>query len=798
MKAIRSVVGSEAFGTDPGQQLGIVMPVILENLYSENEDTLLALQHRAQTGEKVDVENARKRRLSIATVTTVDTVETDPATAAGTTADADKMAEDEVKVLAVRCLKQIFGSTSGANRGQVRLATVLTLRFIATRNPPSITVAQTTSRSGTRGNWATSLMETLAKWTPLQDRFIIVVTAMETLVRSPIAEPLLEKQLTLATMIDWLLSSSVNLIGLSIMDVLLGFIQHSLRLLQLGGQNSKITPHHQQSDALDIFRDAKETFEEGSPFEEIERGRSHSSTETTPSRVRQELLTRLQKCIGDLATHIYYTDQISDMMTAILARLKPSAQSDVSSTAAAIDDPASAAKAIARSGSLHEDPNTDGFFSFATARVMALRAIKDILVTANFRRTTTGASAEARSRVGVQVWEGTQWLIRDEDRQVRYAYVDALLTWLKLETNKSDLHLPKTGPRKSKNSKKEKAENGEAKLTKRGISNASRREKKPTKSSFLQLLHLAIYDNALATPENESDILLLHLHLTNLIERLGVNAVQSGLPMIMQLQEVALNNESADDPKFKVTVASLVHGYLWALTEKFDFEESRVGMEINAEISRRKRHGLWFGRIKFPATGVDHIATTASHVEKPALIPENALGSIKPFLNRDDLVVEIANAYDDSLVVPGVSPPSSPGRVFSVPTLGFGYGYGVGPGPRPSHEDQMPQKCKDDMRNKWTRETCIAIVEKESMTTGSITASKTGTSSGHRHHLAVNGRNANGNGDGILLHVNKIGTETNLHHMCSAEVSPICTSSEKQAPTAIHRHARPRALVEIQ
>jgi protein EFR3 len=738
LKAIRSIVGSEVFATESGQKLSIVMPVILENLYSDAEDVLASLQQRAQTGEKVDMEKARQRRLSMATVTTVDTVDANPVVASGTTADADKEAEDEVRALAVRCLKHIFATGTGSNRGQIRLATSLTLKYIASRNPPTMTVAQTSPHSGKQGNWATSLIEAVAKWTPVQDRFIIVVTAMETLVRSPIAESTLEKQLTLATMIDWLLSSSINLIGLSVMDVLLGFIQHTLLLLQLGGRDSKVAPHPQQTDGLDLFRDANNTFEP-------EHGPTQSVSELTASPIRHELLLRLQKCIGDLATHIYYTDQISDMMTAILARLKPSAQSDVASTSAAIDDPAAAARAIAKSASLQEDPSTDGFFSFATARVIALRAVKDILVTANFRKSTTGAAAEARSRVGVQVWEGTQWLLRDEDRDVRYAYVDALLTWLKLETNKTDLHLPKDGPRKPKPAKKPGAENEEVKPTKRAVSGASRRENKPTKSTFLQLLHLAIYDNALDTPETDSDILLLHLLLTNLIERLGVNAVRPGLPMIFRLQEVVLNNESEDAAKAKVNIASLVHGYLWALTEKFDFETTRVGSEINAEIARRKRTALWLDKVRFPPMPVDQVVSASRLNEKPSVIPEDTVGTIKPYLNRFDLVLEIANAYDNSRVDPLSSPPASPGRVFSVPSLGFGYGYGISPGPRPSPEHQMPQKVKDEMLFDWSRESCIAAVEKESAKTASISGSKTGTGSGIRNHLTVNGAIFSGN-----------------------------------------------------
>jgi protein EFR3 len=739
LKAIRSVVGSDALATDSAKQLNVVIPVILENLYLEEDDILVSLQQRAQTSEKLDLETARKRRISIATVTTVDTVDADPATASGTTADADKVAQEEVRVVAVRCLKQIFAADSSSHRGQIRSATALTLRFIASRNPPQTSVAPFRPSLARAGNWATSLIEAIARWTPVQDRFIIMVTAMETLVRSPVVESALKKQLALATMIDWLLSSPVNLIGLSVMDVLLGFVNHSLLLLQLDGRNWKTVPHYQQSDALDLFRDTQETFDLG---EEQERGRELTSKEDTPSQVRQELLLRLQKCIANLATHIYYTDQVTDMMTAILARLKPSGPSDVTSAATAIDDPSAAARAIANSSGLQEDSTTDGFFSFATARIMALRAIKDVLMIANYRRTAAGNAVEARSRVGIQVWEGTQWLLRDEDRDVRVAYVDALLTWLKLETNKIDLHLPKDGPRK-KTVKKETQENGEVKLARRAASGASRKENKTARSTFLQLLHLAVYDGALESPENESDILLLHLLLTTLIERLGVNAVRTGLPMILKLQETVLNGEAVETPRGKINVASLVHGYLWSLTEKFNFETSSVGNEINAEISRRKRFAMWFQKIKFPALSIDHI-TTSPLDEKTSEISEDALGTLKPYLNIPGLVDEVATAYDAALVTSSASPPSSPGRVFSVPTLGFGYAYGVSPGPRPSPEDELPQKVRDEMLSGWSRESCLAAAEREGSKTASMSGSRTGTS----RHLVVNGGHANGTASG--------------------------------------------------
>lgn len=739
LQAIKSAVSSEALGTDGGKQLQIVVPVILQNLYSSNDDILSVLQARAQNSEKTEMEQARKRRMSMTKVATVDTMaDADPASASGTTADADKLAEEEVRVLAGRCLKEIFSATS--NRGQVRLATALTLRFIWARNPPGGPRAQVRPWSSSRGNWATSLIETVARWTPVQDRFIIVVTAVETLTRSPIIEDKLDQQLSLATMVDWLLGSSINLIGLSVMDVLLGLIQHILLLLQLGGGNSKVLPHPQQKDAtaIDLFQDAQETFNHIIPSTNAEMAEAVRNKEVTPSATRQQLLTCLQKCCGNLATHIYYTDQISDMIAAILARLKPSASSDIT-TATAIENPAATANAIANSVNLQEDPSTDGFFSFATARVTALRAVKDILVVANLRRAMTGAAPEARSRVGIQVWEGTQWLLCDEDREVRQAYVDAILTWLKLETSRNDLRLSQETPKRSKGAlRREAAEGKTSKLTKRAVSNASQREKVPArrKSTYLQLLHLAIYDNAIESPEMESDILLLHLLLVNLIERLGVNAARHGLPMIIRLQEDINLDDIIGSPRAKINVGSLVHGYFWALSEKFDFEASKPGSEIHSEISRRKKKDLWLEKIRLPPMPLDQFRATEKPCEKDmtdALISE----ALKPHDGRAELVEEVAIAYDAALASPAPSAPNSPGRAFSVPALGFGYGYGVTPAPKPAPEDQLPQEIKEQMLKEWSKDLCLAFVEKESTRTISLSGSRTGAS-GRRNYLAVN------------------------------------------------------------
>ncbi|RMZ81532.1 hypothetical protein DV737_g2505, partial [Chaetothyriales sp. CBS 132003] len=657
LRGIKAAVSSNALTVDADQQLNLVMPIILDNMALEQGYLLAAMQRRAKASERQDEELAKRRRMSTATVAT------------------------------------IFSVGNASARGHTRLATAHVLKFIAAKNPPWTPVDATPT-----AHWATSLFEAITRWTPVHDRYLIVLTAVESLVRSPVIEPMLEKQLVLATLVDWLLSSDINLIGLSVMDVLIGFIHHTLLLLQLGGKESA-----RQSDILGLYREAKETFDPASVLGQPDRVRSLDAKETIASPVRQALLQRLQNCVAALSNHIYYTDQIADMITAILARLKPTTTtSDILTTAQAINNPAATTKAIAEAASLHDDPTTDSFFSFATARSTALKTVKGILVRANSGRTAGGVTTtETRSRVGVHAWDGTQWLLKDSDSEVRLAYVDALLTWLRLETNQTDLLIPQAGAslRKSRPSKK---------------SPPGQDAKAAQSSSFLQLLHLAIYDAVLDSAGSESDVLLLYLLLSALVERLGVNALRSGLPMVFKLQDDALSTSTRVNPTGKVRIAGLVHGYFWTIADKFGFVTTETGKEILGEISRRKQLMIWFDKIKVPASSVERIRSTAEPLDKSAIYAVDAIDALRPFLDLYDLVDEVAAAYDKELQAPATAAPSSPGRVFSVPTTGLALASAPTPGSQPDPQDQLPKNVKDEMTSTWSRDACIASAEEES------------------------------------------------------------------------------------
>ncbi len=729
--ALKSITSSDAVGADGGRQLNIIIPMLLQNMHPADEGYLLILQQRMNT-EDTDREASNRRRSNVTVRTADEPAEPSPAALSGTADDADREAEEEVGLLALKSLKQIFEAN---NRTQIRLATASMLRFICTNVPQRRVQTSRSSKSGNAGSWTTTLMETVARWAPVQDRFIIVVTTMETLIRSPIAEENLGQQLILVNIVGWLLRSNINMIGLSVMDVLLGLIQHILLLLQLGGKGSSVLPHHQQTDAIDLFQDTIDVIDQPSSTSSAEK--VGEKEEVLPSSNRQELLTRLQRCIGDLATHIYYSDQISDILTAILLRLKPSPMSGISTSAAAIEHPQAAAQAISASVNLQENPKTDDFFSFGTARVTALKAVKEVLIVANMRSSASGAAAIGRNRVSVKAWENTEWLLRDEDRRARRAYLDALLTWLKLEMSRGDLRVMEDKRVLVKNSPKPEGEGSTwSHLTRRAVSNASQREKpgKPAKSTFLPLLHLAIYNIAVESSDSESELLSLHLLLYNLVEKLGVNAAKTGLPMIMRLQEDISNDEIVPPTTAKINIGSLVHGYLWTLSEKFEFDMSRVGRSIHSEITRRKNHKLWLESIQIPPLPLDQILSPVMipMSERPPL-PLLVREVLKPFDARPELVNQIAVSYASVITSPPSSPPSSPSRVFSAPIL-------ASTGSSSAENNELPIGIREAMLSDWSTEICKDTVARETARTVSVNGSRTGTGLSFRQkYLAPTG-----------------------------------------------------------
>ena len=742
LRAIKGVVSSESLAADGGTSLKLCLPVILENLYTGDEDLLTTL--KAKLDEADPTEAPKSRRMSVNTVRTVHTVDTaegDPELAAQSAADADRKAEMGARLMALRCLEQII--VSGSNRGQIRIAVTVILRFISSKGFPQ-SEKHGLIIEAKSGNWATSLIELIANWCPVQVRFIILITAMEILHDTSPKEDALESSFTILSVVDWLLKSSVNMIGLSVMDILFGLMHYASDILSAPGRTGP-----------------------GESKREI----GHNDVVQISPR-RQDLLTLLEQCIGDLATHIYYGEQVADMMRAILRRFKPTPHHDSSapSTLATVHETGVSHVDSGSSSEANGEKGSTETISHAAAKLTALRAIKSILVVANSRTPATMSGAESRHPVGIHVWEGTQGLLRDVDREVRYAYTDAFLSWLNLETNGNDLKARVDVPKYIKTASKRESEQGDKSNWRNTSASGNQREKVAlaAQSNFLRLLHLSVYDSALEAATDEPEVLLLHLLLTSLIENLGVNAAQFGLPMVLKLQDDLFTSIELSSFAGRVNIGSLIHGYLLTLSEKFNTDSSPVGLEISNEIQHRQSQKYWFTKIRLPATGLNDIAFDDEKKSDNDTSPP----PLTPFRNVDGLVYLIEESYRQSISSPPQSPTTSPARGFTFPVLGHS-------STALSHsEGGLPSVVRERMLSPWSREACLAAVDKESTKTISISGSRVNT---------LNARNTQTNG---AVNGSPAGSQLS-HRMSIPEISGASSQgSSKGSPVRINELRR--------
>ncbi|KAJ2903270.1 hypothetical protein MKZ38_010155 [Zalerion maritima] len=716
LEAIKCVASSDALSSVSALQLDIMVPMILENLWTDNEDFLNVLLHRATSDEKVDHEKLLlKRRTSIATVGTVEIAgDTNPIALAGTALDVDKLAEEDIGVLAMQCLKQVFVVP---NRPQIHGATSALLKFIDERVSQDEVVVKRHPHTGHDYGWAIKILDMVTRWSAVQDRYVILVTIMETMMKTSISDENMRQHLVLAAMAGSLLRSDINLIGLSVMDVLLGFITQIRKIVHLPGGRLDVSDN--SSDENDEF--------------------GMEAAVSIVSR-RKELLGRIEQSIGELATHVYYMDQIGDMISAILLRLRPSPPSGSTSNSSPAGERADGQNGTGSNSNLADSQQLETYFSHNAGKISALRAVKSILLVANPSTKLSGNVSLLRNPVPITVWEGTQWMLRDPDGQVRKAYVDALVTWLDRETTVNDLKAKDDSAPNRNSGLKHGKELTAAAIARRAASSASAREKpsKAPHSYFLQLIHVAIYDNAIQFVDFEGDLLLLHILLTKLTMRLGVNAVRRSLPMVFRLQE---DIQDAETPISKVRIGSLCHGYFWTLTETFDFDASVVGRAIHNEIVRRRSKGFWIDGIRVPPPSLDKLLPPGVPKPPPKLpMREIESEALLPFDDRISLVECVATGYQESSTSPPVSPAGSPGRNYANPIS-----TNLSSIPTIEAEQELPSKLREEMMTlDWNREAVFLAIQDGSKS-ASLNGSRSGTTAfTNRNLLTANGGALNG------------------------------------------------------
>lgn len=705
LQAIKSVFSSEALASIAGRLLNLIVPILLDNIWSENSDYINLLEQKTKVEVQFRSKSFSRRRASVATIHTVETSSSSKAALSGTTADADKVAEEDNTVLSLECLRLIFAVN---NKAQMHGATLATLKYIG---DCSIKQKENSLPIESR---AIQIFQMISRWAPVQDRYTILVTTLDILVNSSIEIDDFQKQLLYATMIDSLLKSDINLIGLSVLDVLIRLVHHLLRVLQSS------RPPSQEANTIS---EVSTTSDGQWPL----KNSTIVHIEALPKPIlRKKLLEKLQECIGNLATHIYYADQISDMVSALICRIKSSSNTSMQSLGSTIESSAFVKSTSNPTGDT-EEVNPEGLFLFTNAKISVLKAIGSILFTASLRKSLSVTGNLARNYVSTRVWEGTHWLLRDNDNRVRKEYVAALLTWMKYEMSEFP---PRISDSKSTISPWTMKLDTNINSNMLSISNTWPKDKATTKrqhqSAFLDLLHLTIYENALKFSEKEEEIIMLHIILHGLVDNLGINAVRHGLPMMFRLQE---DISEQITPLSRIHISSLCYGYFWILCEKFKLNSTPVDIEIQHEIHRRQKNLLWLNKIRCPPTCLDQIRISDQQGSSQAVSLENLHSdSLKPFTGRLQMVESILTSYIEGLLAQGTNSSISPSRTSTQPIMDSS---------KPHLEFEIPEDLKEQLNSEWSSETVAA---QQSIKPESLSGSRTGTSTlRHRNYLSISG-----------------------------------------------------------
>lgn len=345
VEALKSLASCVVLSTPAGAGLVESMIPILLSCLSPSDDgaNLLLLQKQVASVE-------RNRRTSI---------------------QLERHGNQQLMYASMEVLYRLFDTTS---TDLVRKATNSVIKHILPNNYPLI--------------WSTTLLEVATTCSPVQTRFAVVTELVDTLSALPLTD--IASLLCLIKLITSLLSSSVNMVGLSVIDVLRSLL-------------------HLQSNIL-----------RSNPSESLNKGRSSSDN----------LLAALKDCMAALASHIYYAAQVSDMISEILARCHASNRIGLTSGAATpMNGSLSKGRDI-----FNASEKTHGINDMFL--VNSLNTIQSILVI--YLNKSGGVE---KNHLSILSWDGTQHLLNHENENVRTAYANALITFLNSCTTPHDYEL---------------------------------------------------------------------------------------------------------------------------------------------------------------------------------------------------------------------------------------------------------------------------------------------------------------------------------------------------------------------
>lgn len=210
---MRSLVSAESLSGNPAH-ISIIVPCILRQLISTDAGYFNRLEEKEDARDQAEKEMLQRHRPSLSASKSVDLTRSpmlvgNTGVATGTAEDADKRTRDALSVAAFQALKELF---SADNRGQIRTATTMAMDFALAHDLAM--------------GWVIELFVHIVQWTPVQDRFIPLIVLVERLssyVEGHHSDPNRSRNV-LGLVLLSLLDSEISFIGLSIIDVLIGFI----------------------------------------------------------------------------------------------------------------------------------------------------------------------------------------------------------------------------------------------------------------------------------------------------------------------------------------------------------------------------------------------------------------------------------------------------------------------------------------------------------------------------------------------------------------------------------------------
>jgi hypothetical protein len=312
-------------------------------------------------------------------------------------------------------------------------------------------------------SWAIELVTIVLTWLPIQHRYLTVSASLEDLdsTRSKPQDKSIStpKQELILAILEGILTTGESLIGLNVMDVLNTLIEKIA--IQLAVRPNTTT----------------------------------------------DVVQKLVNCVVGLAGHVYYTDQIRDMCSAIMEWSRPLF---------------SALNPTRTSGK--NSPETEGeedCLDIKTVALWSLRMLKSVL-------------QKGGGSVGLEeVWIGTEGTLASNEGEVRMEYVDTLVTHIRSED---------TG------------EEGE------------QQQDRSSLATFLSMIHVPMFNALKRDDATPSDYWAVWVLLVVLLRKFEVKEVVKVLPMMWRLLELAQQNVTRER---RACIEGVFLGFLSIISDAF-------------------------------------------------------------------------------------------------------------------------------------------------------------------------------------------------------------------------------------